>query len=163
MSFDFLVICHSVKAALPSATNDTKSTENDVWKNPIGRLCMTIEHFRPVPNDNASFYECATLTEDERKDYAIEGKYLGLWTKRLCSNDSLFDVAKQRCMEKKRYHRQQALCANNPSSLSCQYACAIPIIADPRIGAPCTWQQSRLYNDPSNNNGFLQCIATSAA
>jgi hypothetical protein len=38
-----------------------------------------------------------------------------------------------------------------------------PIVADPQIGAACAWQQSRLYNDPSNNSGFLQCTATSAA
>lgn len=38
-----------------------------------------------------------------------------------------------------------------------------PTYTDPQIGAPCTWQQSRLYNDPANNDGFLQCVATSAA
>jgi hypothetical protein len=118
------VLCRSICAELLLTSNETKSTEGNVLKSPVGRLCMTVEHFRPVADDNSTFYECATLTEDERKDYGIEGKYLGLCTKRACSNESLFDMAKQRCVEKKRYHRQQSLCANNPNSLNCQYACA---------------------------------------
>jgi hypothetical protein len=111
----FLVLfLHVIKAEfLP---NETKPV--------IGRLCMTVEHFRPVPDHNSSFYECATLTEAERKEYDIEGKYLGLWTKRSCSNDSVFDMARQRCVETKKFHRQQSLCARNPNSLGCQYTCA---------------------------------------
>lgn len=156
-----------------TASNDTKHGE--IWNNPVGRMCMTVEHFRPVSSDNSSFYECATLTEEERKEYGIEGKYLGLWTKRSCSNDSLFETAKQKCVEKKRFHRQQSLCADNPGSLGCGYVCPgeafssfhlrnhlASITDDPRVGTPCTWQQSRLYNDLSNDGGFLQCVATSA-
>jgi hypothetical protein len=83
---------------------------------------MTIEHFRRIPDQNSSFLECATLAEEERNDYGIESKYLGLWTKRSCPKDNAFDVAKQRCVDRKRLHRQQALCASSP--VGCPYVCA---------------------------------------
>ncbi|KAI6209210.1 hypothetical protein M3Y96_00197300 [Aphelenchoides besseyi] len=157
--------------------NTTTTKQTSESRTPLGRLCMTVEHFRVLPqNDTSGYLECSTLAEEERKEYGIEGKYLGLWTKRSCPKDQSFDAAKQRCIEKKKLHRQQAACLANPT-VGCQYVCAgeyswkerkrsacllAPIIEDPQIGMPCSWQQSRLYNDPNNNSGFLQCITTSA-
>lgn len=81
MIYLFLVL-NVIDAKLSSNYNQTKNDENGVLKTSLGGLCMTVEHFRPVPDQNSSYYECATLTENERKDYGIDGKYLGLWTKR---------------------------------------------------------------------------------
>ncbi|KAI6227201.1 hypothetical protein M3Y95_00701700 [Aphelenchoides besseyi] len=158
----FYVVTAKIVVTPKEKQNTTITKQTSESRTPLGRLCMTVEHFRVLPqNDTSGYLECSTLAEEERKEYGIEGKYLGLWTKRSCPKDHSFDAAKQRCIEKKKLHRQQAACLASPT-VGCQYVCAAPIIEDPQIGMPCGWQQSRLYNDPSNNSGFLQCITTSA-
>ncbi|KAI6243974.1 hypothetical protein M3Y99_00065000 [Aphelenchoides fujianensis] len=120
---------------------------------------MTVEHFRSLPNDTSGFFECSTLAEEERKEYGIDGKYLGLWTKAVVSEGSRLRCG-QTALPGEEEAPQTAGRLFGQSGLRLD---ATPIIEDPRIGIPCTWQQSRLYNDPSNNSGFLQCIATSTS
>ncbi|KAI6205611.1 hypothetical protein M3Y94_00811700 [Aphelenchoides besseyi] len=157
----FYVVTAKIVVTPKEKQNTTITKQTSESRTPLGRLCMTVEHFRVLPqNDTSGYLECSTLAEEERKEYGIEGKYLGLWTKRSCPKDHSFDAAKQRCIEKKKLHRQQAACLAIEGKQS-RFLLA-PIIEDPQIGMPCGWQQSRLYNDPSNNSGFLQCITTSA-
>ncbi|CAD5233615.1 unnamed protein product [Bursaphelenchus xylophilus] len=124
---------------------------------------MTVEHFRPFSNDSQSFYECAPLTEEEREEYQITGKYLGVWTKRRCSAEHAFDAAKQKCIDKKKLHRQRAQCQQNPGSFGCQQYCQPTEWAQPAVGAACNWQYSLLYYTPEDTHGFLQCAQTSAS
>ena len=160
----------STSARRPIAANAAAAAAAAIAQpatSPTGRLCMTVEHFRPLSNDTSGFLECATLAEEERKAHAIDGKYLGVWTRRACSKDRAFDGGKQRCVERRKLHRQQSACVaagGGVAPLGCASVCALaPVaVADVRTGVPCTWQRSRLYNDPANNGGFLQCIATSA-
>ncbi|CAD5230433.1 unnamed protein product [Bursaphelenchus okinawaensis] len=139
----------------------TKSLSTNTIK--LGQLCMTVEHFRAFPNDTQSFYECAPLAEEERKEYDIQGKYLGIWTKRKCSAEHAFDAGKQKCVDKKKLHRHRAQCQLNPGTTGCQQYCQPTEWAQPQVGAACNWQYSLLYYTPEDTHGFLQCAQTSAS
>lgn len=152
-------------AILPK-TNHNKLIEIERPNNQttqVGQICMTVEHFRPNSNESQSFFECAPLSEEERKEYDIQSKYLGVWTVRKCAEGFSFDGRKQKCVDKKKLHRQQAQCLQNPGTMGCQQYCQPNRWSEPSAGAACNWQYSLLYYTPEDTHSFLQCAQTSAA
>ncbi|KAH7662458.1 Protein T10E10.4, partial [Aphelenchoides avenae] len=71
-----------------------------------GRICMTVEPFKSVWEAPESFLECSALSDQEVKEYNITQKYLGVWVKRDCPDKFEFDPIRQRCLDKRKMHRQ---------------------------------------------------------
>ncbi|VDM75507.1 unnamed protein product [Strongylus vulgaris] len=101
---------------------------------------MTVELYRTADN-SSQFYECAPLAKEEVVEYNLTDKYLGVWNLRDCPENFDFDVARQKCLERKTMRRQQAACAKNPTSTGCQTPC----------------EEAVLHPDPKSNAYFIQC------
>ncbi|VDO20632.1 unnamed protein product [Haemonchus placei] len=129
-----------------------------------GRMCMTVELYRPADN-SSRFYECAPLAKEEVglvKEYNLSDKYMGVWNLRDCPESFEFDVGRQKCLDRKTIRRQQAACAHNVSSVGCDVPCS-GAVSVPTIGAPCDWREAALRADPKSNAYFIQCIPQSAS
>ncbi|EYB99677.1 hypothetical protein Y032_0121g998 [Ancylostoma ceylanicum] len=125
-----------------------------------GRMCMTVELYRTADN-SSQFYECAPLAQEEVIEYNLTDKYLGVWNLRDCPENFDFDVARQKCLERKTMRRQQAACAQNPASTGCQAPCS-GAVSSPIIGSPCDWKETGLHPDPKSNAYFVQCSPQSS-
>ncbi|EPB76739.1 EB module [Ancylostoma ceylanicum] len=123
-------------------------------------MCMTVELYRTADN-SSQFYECAPLAQEEVIEYNLTDKYLGVWNLRDCPENFDFDVARQKCLERKTMRRQQAACAQNPASTGCQAPCS-GAVSSPIIGSPCDWKETGLHPDPKSNAYFVQCSPQSS-
>ena len=56
--------------------------------------------------------------------YKLTDRYLGVWQLRDCPASHEFDEAKQKCVDKKIFRRQQATCGANPNANGCSSPCA---------------------------------------
>ncbi|TKR80233.1 hypothetical protein L596_014338 [Steinernema carpocapsae] len=135
-----------------------------------GRLCMTVEMFKPSA-DPTAFFECAPFSDEEVREYELEDKYLGVWSLRDCPQGFEFDEVKQRCVEKKKLRRQQAMCSQNPGSVGCGQVCngnrirfrasLNPLFlapnVNPQVGSSCNWITATLMADPLSQQYFFQC------
>ncbi|CEF63148.1 Chitin binding domain and EB domain and Cysteine-rich repeat-containing protein [Strongyloides ratti] len=115
-----------------------------------GRVCMTVEHSRSSRN-SSSYFECVPLSDNENEQYRIKGKYLGIWTLKKCSKNFYFDEPQQKCIERRKVHRQPSMDEN----VECQASNANPI-----EGGECNWLTATLQSDPYSRNHFLQCSIT---
>ncbi|VDM44780.1 unnamed protein product [Toxocara canis] len=124
-----------------------------------GTVCMTVEHLRAISGTN-QFLECSPLSDKQMREYKISGKYLGVWNERNCTANDQFDEIKQRCVEKKKLHRQQSECRSNPGTAACMPHCQAANI-DATLGNDCDWPSAALQPDPSSRSYFLQCTRQS--
>uniref|UniRef100_A0AC35TJJ1 Chitin-binding type-2 domain-containing protein n=1 Tax=Rhabditophanes sp. KR3021 TaxID=114890 RepID=A0AC35TJJ1_9BILA len=116
-----------------------------------GRACMTAEHSRSARN-TSTYYECAPLSSNEMSQFSVKEKYLGIWTIRHCPTNMEFDESQQKCIEKRKLHRQPSQAAEPNCAAS---------NANPIVGNQCNWLTASLQNDPSSRTHFLQCSITS--
>ncbi|KAH7725389.1 Protein T10E10.4 [Aphelenchoides avenae] len=126
-----------------------------------GRICMTVEPFKSVWEAPESFLECSALSDQEVKEYNITQKYLGVWVKRDCPDKFEFDPIRQRCLDKRKMHRQPctAPLSDDPNPDG-ETRCFSPCRAtneDPKVGGLCNWLSAKLEIDPDSNAHFLQC------
>ncbi|KAF8382292.1 hypothetical protein PRIPAC_71434, partial [Pristionchus pacificus] len=122
-----------------------------------GRPCMTVDRLRKADNET-QYYECAPLSREEMKEFALAEKdrYLGTWVLRGCPGNHTFEEERQKCRDARIMRRMPMGCDRDPLQIGCGVPCPASNSL-PTVGGNCDWLSAPLIADPLSNAFFLYC------